>query len=281
MNSGKKFVVVAWDFTDESEKALAHAAQLAQVMGNGIALLQLIHAKKSLFRSIKGISPEEEAALLKRMEDKAKEVADKYKLEVKAVVRQGDVTKIIGETLAALNANLVVMSIHHKFGVFELKGDGGLDAMKEAVIPFILTQNAPQHQYYKEMVVAIDHDRKYKETIAWIINLAHYYRCNVNIIKPYITDEFQKKDMANNIYFTKKMLDKANIVYGIKTAKKSQPYKDEIFHFAEVIDADIVVMMAKQYRKWLDKDASIDVSGVPVMVIPPRGDIAKFSRAFT
>jgi hypothetical protein len=67
------------------------------------------------------------------------------------------------------------------------------------------------------------------------------------MIKPYITDTFMKKDMGNNIYFTKKMLDKQNIVYGIKTAKKKQSFKSEIFRFTELIDADLIVMMAKQY----------------------------------
>ena len=275
MDADKRFVVVPWDFSAESEHALSHAIQLARVMGNGIALLHIIHTHKGLFRSVKGISPEKEQEIKEKMNAKAKEIQENYSLETQVILKQGELLKTAINEIKGVNANLMVMPFHYKFGTKVLKGSDFLSLIKETIIPFIVIKKPPRHKYYKELVVPIDHDKKYKETIAWIIYLAHYYHCNVNIIKPFITDEFMKKDMANNIYFTKKMLDKQNIIYGIKTAKKKQPFKTEIFRFTELIDADIIVMMAKQYKKWIDSDEKLTMD-TPIMVVPPRSDLIKY-----
>ncbi len=275
MDIDKKFVVVPWDFSAESEHSLSHAIQLARVMGNGIMLLHIIHEKKGWFRSVKGISHGQEAELRGKMESKAKEIQEQNNLETRVILKQGDVAKLAPEEIKGANANLVIMPFHFKFGSKVLKGVDFIKAIKETIVPFIVVKKPPRHKYYKELVVPIDHDKKYKETIAWIIYLAHYYRCNVNIIKPFITDDFMKKDMANNIYFTKKMLDKQNIIYGIKTAKKKQSFKSEIFRFTELIDADLIVMMAKQYRKWIDNDEKLPLD-TPIMIVPPRSDLIKY-----
>jgi nucleotide-binding universal stress UspA family protein len=275
MDVDKKFVVVPWDFSEESEHSLSHAIQLARVMGNGIVLFNIIHVKKGWFKSVKGISAEQENQLRQKMEAKAKDIQETNNLETRVVLKQGDVAKMVPAEVKGANANLVVMPFHYKFGAKILKGSEFSKAMKEAIVPFIVVKKPPRHKYYKELVIPIDHDKKYKETIAWIIYLAHYYRCNVNIIKPFITDDFMKKDMANNIYFTKKMLDKQNIIYGIKTAKKKQSFKSEIFRFSELIDADIIVMMAKQYQKWIDNDDKLSLD-TPIMIVPPRSDLIKY-----
>lgn len=275
MDADKKYVVVPWDFSKESENSLEHALQLAKVMGNGITLLYLVHKKKSFFREVKGITTEAENEVKAKIKKRAEELSKEHNLDVRTIVKQGDVLKMTVEELKATNANLVVMPFHHKFGTKKMEGGDFIKLMKAAIVPFIVVKHPPRHRYYKELVVPINHDRKYKETLAWIIYLAHYYRCNVNIIKPYITDDFMKKDMANNIYFTKKMLDKQNIVYGIKTAKKKKPFKSEIFRFTELIDADIIVMMAKQYDRWIDNDDKLKLDS-PIMVVPPRSDLIKY-----
>lgn len=275
MDAGKKYVVVPWDFTSESEIALKHALQLAGVMGNGIMLLHTIHLKKTLFFKPKKVSEEEKGKLFKKLEDRAAEIAKENRLEVRIRLVEGDIRKIFPVELKRANANLVVMPFRQKFGKFCFQGTDFLNIMKDSIIPFIVVQKVPKHEYYKELVVPIEIDRKYKETIGWIIYLAHYYKCNVNLFKPFINESFAKKDMANNIYFTKKMLDKQGIVYGIKTAKKGQPFKKEVFRFAELIDADIVVMMAKRFREWIDKDKEIKLE-TPILVVPPRTDLIKY-----
>ncbi|HPW67643.1 MAG TPA: universal stress protein [Salinivirgaceae bacterium] len=275
MDTEKKYVVVPWDFTESSEYSLAHAIQLARVMDNGIVLLKIISTKKGLFSSNKRISAEEETALREKMETKAKEIKETTKLDTIAVVKLGDSKKLVINEIKSVNANLVVLPYRYALVGNKYKDSVFNSIVSESNIPFVVTSKPPRHDYYKELVVPVDHDKKYKESLAWIIYLSRYYNCNVNMIKPFITDSFMKKDMANNIYFTKKMLDKHGIIYGIKTAKKKQPFKTETFRFTELIDADIIVMMLKQYNKWISKDEKLNTSS-PIMVVPPRSDIIKY-----
>lgn len=274
MDTEKKYVVVPWDFTESSEYSLAHAIQLARVMDNGIVLLKTINTKGGLFGS-KKISADEETALREKMEAKVREIEETTKLKAIAVIKRGDSRKSVVNEIKSANANLVVLPYRYPLVGKRYKNSMFNSIVTESNIPFVVTNKPPRHDYYKELVVPVDHDKKYKESLAWIIYLSRYYNCNVNMIKPFITDPFMKKDMANNIYFTKKMLDKHNIIYGIKTAKRKQPFKAETFKFTELIDADIIVMMLKQYNKWISKEEKLNTSS-PIMIVPPRSDLIKY-----
>jgi len=81
--------------------------------------------------------------------------------------------------------------------------------------------------------------------------------------------------MANNIYFTKKMLDKKSIIYGIKTAKKNRVFNDEILRFAENIDSDLILMMVKKYRRHLVENPDSE-DRIPIMVINRNTEIIKY-----
>ncbi|MFO7863957.1 MAG: universal stress protein [Salinivirgaceae bacterium] len=276
MSTKKKYIVVPWDFSEGSEKALKHAVQLAQVVNNGIALLYLNNYSGGLFGTGKKLSDEELASINKKLTEKAEKVAKESSVECRAFVRQGKAKDIAQEIIHSVNANLMVMFRHIKNEKSSMTVKDLLKIMKGAFIPFIIVGSEPRHQYYKEIVVPIDDDRRYRESLAWIIYMANYYQCNINLLKPFLTDEFRKKDLANNVYFTKKMLEKQNIVYGVKTAKKSETFKDSVFKFGKIIESDMIMMTAKYYLRWLGgkSDESFDI---PIMCIPPRADLSKYS----
>lgn len=275
MDTEKKYVVVPWDFTESSEYSLAHAIQLARVMNNGILLLKIISTKKGFLGSKKSVSTNEVATLKEKMEAKAKEIKETTKLDAIALVKSGDSKRLVINEIKSANANLVVLPYRYPLVGKRYKNSVFNSIITESNIPFVVTSKRPRHDYYKELVVPVDHDKKYKESLAWILYLSRYYNCNVNMIKPFITDPFMKKDMANNIYFTKKLLDKHGVVYGIKTAKRKQPFKAETFRFTELIDADIIVMMLKQYNKWISREEKLNTSS-PIMIVPPRSDLIKY-----
>ena len=274
MNEQKR-VAVLWDNSKESEYCLEHAIQLATVTGNSILLLNLLYEKRGIFGRVI-VSESQLSEEKTKLEKKAKEITDKYHVPTTALVKKGDFIKnLITEITSDKRINLLVLPFMYKYGKKVFKGRVLFNTIRKTIIPYITVKNPPKHKYYKELVLPLDHDRKYKETIAWIVFLARYYQCNVNILKPYIKDEFMRKDMNNNVFFSRKMLDKQNIVYGIKTAKKTQPFKSEIFRFVELIDANMVVMMAKQFNKWVGDDANMDIKA-PVLIVPPRADIIKY-----
>lgn len=272
MDTGKKVVLVPWDFTKGSEIALKHALQLAGVADNEIMLLHIIPQTwwNSLLK--KRIKPEKFEELKRKLEAVAEKVSSEHKISPISMVLEGNPVKIIRDLIVTANLNLIVT---HKCYSYEKKRINSIDFLKKLAIknyniPFIIAEAPPAHNHYIEIVVPLDYDKKYKETLHWIIYLSKYYKCNINLIKPYISDQRKKKEMANNIYFTKKMLDGNKIVYGIKTAKRQNIFRDEIFKFANNIDADLILIMADKYDAYVKKNRSKSPSRIPIMCITPR-----------
>ncbi|MDD2195739.1 MAG: universal stress protein [Bacteroidales bacterium] len=272
MDTGKKAVLVPWDFTKGSEIALKHALQLAGVADNEIMLLHIIPQTwwNSLLK--KRIKPEKFEELKRKLEAVAEKVSSEHKISPISMVLEGNPVKIIRDLIVTANLNLIVT---HKCYSYEKKRINSIDFLKKLAIknyniPFIIAEAPPAHNHYIEIVVPLDYDKKYKETLHWIIYLSKYYKCNINLIKPYISDQRKKKEMANNIYFTKKMLDGNKIVYGIKTAKRQNIFRDEIFKFANNIDADLILIMADKYDAYVKKNRSKSPSRIPIMCITPR-----------
>jgi len=210
--------------------------------------------------------------LKRKLEAIAYRVSSEHKFNPISMVLEGDPVKIIKDLIVTANLNLIVTN---KYYVFDKKKYSSSDFFKKLTvknfsIPFIIAEAPPVHSHYIEIVVPLDYDKKYKETLHWIIYLSKYYKCNINLIKPYISDERKKKDMGNNIYFTKKMLDGNKIVYGIKTAKRQNTFRDEVFKFANNIDADLILIMADKYNTYVKDPKGKAPSRIPIMCITPR-----------
>lgn len=268
-------IVIPWDHTEASEIALQHGIQLAKEVNNHIMLARFLDSP-GLFagKSKKKELIAKETAKLKEVGAK---ILEEHGMNPFISVEIGSSSSQINRLIRDANANLVILGKTYKltdkitYSPRELA-----KRLKSIDIPFIVAQEVPAHNYYKEIVVPLDHDKRYKETLHWVVYLSKYYNCNINIIKPYIDDELKKKDMSNNIYFTKKLLDKKNIIYGIKTAKKNRNFEKETLRFAEMIDSDLIVMMERKYRRFLAENPEY-TEHIPIMVINRNNQKIKYA----
>jgi hypothetical protein len=273
MDTAKKVVLVPWDFTSGSEIALKHALQLAEAAGNEIMLLHIIpnYWWSSLFGK-KPLNQEEIDEIKRKLEAVSEKISHEYKYSPIPMVLEGEPITIMKELITTANINLIVAHKHYVFEKKKIETKSFIRklSVKNLSVPFIIAEAPPIHTHYIEIVVPLDYDKKYKETLHWIIYLSKYYKCNINLIKPYISDDGKKKNMASNIYFTKKMLDGNKIVYGIKTAKRQNSFKDEVFKFANNIDADLILIMADKYNNYVSDHKGKEPSRIPIMCITPR-----------
>lgn len=273
MDSVKKVVLVPWDFTEGSNNALLHAIQLADAAESEIMLLHILPRTLLYhFTNPKGNQKEIHEAR-KKLEAVVDEIYTKYNFRPQTLVLEGHPRKLVKDLITAdeISINLIVSSKIYTYKNKQKNSSNFLKNMviKDFTVPFIIIDSPPLHNHYIEIVVPIDHDRKYKETLHWIIYLSKYYKCNINLIKPFIYDEGKKKNMANNIYFTKKMLDGNKIIYGIKTAKKKSDFQEEVFRFAQNIDADLILIMADKYDTYV-QNRKPGTTTVPIMCVNPR-----------
>ncbi len=270
----KDVIIVPWDYSESSEIALKHAVQLGKEVNNHVMLARFLE-KPGLFTG-----KEQKEKIVAQEKEKLKEVGERimkeYNVNPYITVELGISFSNFYKLVKEAKANLFIIGgsykVNEKITLFPkdmIKRLRGLD------VPFVVAQEKPAHTYYKEIVVPLDHDKNYKETLQMVVYLSKYYNCNINIIKPYLNNEYKKKDMANNIYFTKKMLDKKNIIYGIKTAKKNKVFQDEVIKFAENIDSDLIVMMVKKYRKYIEANPNYK-ERIPIMVVNRNSQIIKY-----
>ncbi len=274
METAKKVVLVPWDFTEGSEIALQHAIQLAEVAGSEIMLLHIIPI--SWWSSLVNRNVEQRTKdiedIKKRLDTIAEEVNKKNGFTPITMVLDGNPNRILRELISTANINLIVAKKFYTYAKKQFESAFFFKnlSLKSFSIPFIIVDSPPAHSHYIEIVVPIDYDKKYKETLHWIIYLSKYYKCNINLIKPFINDESKKKDMASNIYFTKKMLDGNKIIYGIKTAKRTSSFRDEVIKFANNIEADLILIMADKYSVYSATPKEIIKNRVPLLCITPR-----------
>ncbi len=271
MESIKKVVLVPWDFTEGSEFALQHAIQLAEAGENEIMLFHIIPRSTIYDFFVKKVNIKAIETYNKKFDAVAESTFQKYGIRPQTLVMEGAPKRLIRQLITTANVNLIVAYHSYLFNGKIFRSSNFLKDLifKDITLPFIVINKPPKHSHYIEIVIPVDYDRKFKEAVHWIIYLAKYYKCNINLIKPYLTDDGQKKQMANNIYFTKKMLDGVGIVYGIKTAKKKGTFGDEVFKFGQIIEADLILIMTDKYDYFVDakREKSLDI---PVMCVNPR-----------
>lgn len=270
----KDVIVIPWDHTETSEIALLHAVQLAKEVNNHLMLARFIESP-GIFA---GKAKREEliATETAKLKEVGARVLKEHGKNPYIAVEIGSSASHVHRLIRDAKANLVIVGKTYKLTEKVTFSPRDIaKRMKGLDIPFIVAQEGPAHNYYKEIVVPLDHDKHYKETLHWVVYLSKYYNCNINIIKPYIDDEFKKKDMTNNIYFTKKLLDKKNIIYGIKTAKKKKVFEEEVLRFAENIDSDLIVMMVNKFQSFIADHPDYDQK-IPIMVINRNGQIIKY-----
>ena len=298
-----RVILVPWDFSEDSEKALAHAYQLAQMVGDNVMLVhfirrpslligagareklhkQEIEAQEKLKKEVDRLSRLFEAKREELRQSLEQEEYQDRKVQSVTILPYVLVYRNISKSLAALYAsmgvNLVVTTANYRLpNKKQLNMLAVLRKVKSGrltTVPFILVKQLPTHRYYTDVVLPLDFNKNFKESIRWVAYLSSYYHCNVNIIKAPAKNAEAKQGIASNTYFTKKILDASNVVYGIKNADRNKEFRFEVENFVKEIDADLVMVMTDRIdRLFPNGEITIDV---PVMLINP---LAKLKQSF-
>ena len=190
-----------------------------------------------------------------------------------------NISKSLAALYASMGVNLVVTTANYRLpNKKQLNMLAVLRKVKSGrltTVPFILVKQLPTHRYYTDVVLPLDFNKNFKESIRWVAYLSSYYHCNVNIIKAPAKNAEAKQGIASNTYFTKKILDASNVVYGIKNADRNKEFRFEVENFVKEIDADLVLVMTDRIEKLFPNgEITIDV---PIMLINP---LAKLKQSF-
>ncbi len=267
MDTKKIYIVVLWDGSAQSENAFRHALLMVTKSSYTILLLRVMK-KRRLFES-KLTFGTEVVNEREVMNATALELQDRYGVLPEYAIKMGNFKKSIREILTDFECSVIISpeenSIHKGIAVNIIKEFSNYGAIN---VPILIANNAPKSKHtIIEIVIPIEYQPEFKDAIDWVVFLARKYSCNINFIKPMLSDGEPKKALLNNIYFTKQVLDDNDIVYGIKTASKLNNFVDEIYNFANNIEADYILSTSLNYNLFRKNSMYNDV---PFIWINPR-----------
>lgn len=267
MDSPKSCIAVLWDDDLQSENALKHALKLADKSSSDIVFLKVIK-KKSFFESadkFNALVEAETGSIRKKVE----ELNKKYSTSITLSILQGNLQTCVNEFIEKNNCSLIVspefVTLNKGVKANTIKEFSKYGAIE---VPIMIATNEPQSEFASiEVVVPMEFTSEFKDTIEWVISFYRKYGCNFDFVKPALSPSIPKQDLINNIYFTKQVLDANNVIYGIKTASKEHIFVDDIYEFAENIQANYILSTTLNYAEFRK---SAKFQSIPYICINPK-----------
>jgi len=277
MDENQKLVVVPWDFTPVAENALAHAAKIARMVKNNIALLHIVDI---------GIKPKAEGEKKVLLKHVAAEASQKYGISVSSFVVRGSIFTSIAEFVNEKEANLVVMGTHGMKGMQKLTGSWALKVIVKSKVPFIVVQDPPADQErYHNIVFPVDFRKENKEKIKMAIYMGKYFDSKIHIFVATPSDKSLLKKTKINLAFAIKYFIQNNIEYEVQEVPKGKTAQQTI-DFANKINADLILIITTKNITFADyvlgaseQYIIANSSRIPVCCVNPNVSFAS-SRLF-
>lgn len=224
-----KIFIVPHDFTTVADQALDHALSTAKRVSGKIYLLHVVAKDKEI-----------KAAELKLNEL----IKDKdTTIDLVPFVRVGNIFDAIGDFASEHHADLIFMGTHGRHGWQHITGSHALKVITHSTVPFIVVQEKGlKAEGYDDIVVPLDLNKETKQKLAYVANIAIYFKSKVHVITPDETDEYLKHQVKANIKFATRFFQERNIEITTKVVPKSGFDKEVVKH-AVAIDADLIAIM--------------------------------------
>lgn len=229
--SDKNVILVTWDFTKKSEFAYENAVYAAKRLGAQIVVLHL--AKKE----------SEISTLDQRLKN---EIAEKFGVEATkttTLVKTGSIFTIIGETAQELQAKIVFMGTHGIKGSQKFFGSWALKVIAHTKVPFIVVQDSPKENQYKDIVFPVNYRKENKECLNWITYFSRFFGSKIHIFTAKHTDSNFVKGVESNILFLTRNFKTKGVEYVLEKAPGETEFVKEAVDFAQRINCGSIFIM--------------------------------------
>lgn len=224
-----KTFIVPHDFTSVADNALDHALATASIVNAKIYLLHVVSKEKSISEA----------------EQQLKELISKKNASVEIIpaVIVGTIFEDIGDFASEKEAELIFMGTHGQHGWQHITGSHALKVITHSDVPFVVVQEKGiKESGYDDIVVPLDLNKETKQKLAYVANLATYFKSRVHLITPDETDEFLRNQVRVNIQFAQKFFNERNIEI-TTTLAPATGFDKEVVKHAVTIDADLIAIM--------------------------------------
>ncbi len=274
-------ILVPFDFSSTSKKALHHAAILVQ---RSKGELQLLYIKKPKSLVNLGMSTaelrqmaSESESYKKAMDLTASEVREKYGIAVKVLV---DIGRRIPGILSVAEKNsvgLIVMGTEGSDSVSNLfSGSNSYKVVSRSEIPVITVRAESQKEGYAGILVPVDLSEHTRQKVVMAIQMARLFGSKIHLLgllpKTDKDAETKLKTILNQI---ETRLKEERLVHTTGMEVTDKPASRTIA-FARAKKADLIITMTDQGpsgsmlgAKAYDQEL-VEESAIPVLSVPPE-----------
>jgi nucleotide-binding universal stress UspA family protein len=159
----KTKILVPTDFTQEAHSAIQHAVKLGSLLSAEVILLNVVKDKEAIGEANKSL--EEEVVLAKSINEN---------IDVKSIVRVGNIFDDIGDAASELGVSLIFMGTHGASGWQKITGSYALKVITNSSVPFIVVQDQLMKETgYDSIVVPLDLNKETKQKLEMVASMAH------------------------------------------------------------------------------------------------------------
>ena len=274
MEQESNIILVTWDFTEKSEFAFEHAQQAAKRLGYTIGLVHIVKKESEI----------------KAAEDQlVGAIASKYSNvnpRPQAIVKNGNIFTTISDLANELNARMVFMGTHGIKVMQKFLGSWALKVIAHTKMPFVVVQDRPSADQYKNIVVPVTFRKENKECTNWVSYFTKNFGSTFHIFKAKHTDPNFIKGIESNIFFSRKYFSRKGIPFNMVEAANDSEFVMEVIDFSKKINADAIMLMITKDIGFADyvlgaheQYLIANDAGLPVICINPKPP--KFGGSFS
>lgn len=276
-------ILVPYDFSTTSDRALKHAALLAKRNGGELLLLYVRRnsALVGLGRSQAELRllAEESHGYKKMMEGTAKNIRDEFGIPVRVLVGLGNRISGILKACDKNNAGLIVMGTNGSDSVSNIfSGSNSQKVVSRSHIPVITVRVDSQKQGYQHILVPVDLSEHTRQKIVVAIQMAKLFSAKLHLLG---LVESNVKNSADKLKAIIKQIEKRlkdeEVEYTSETIQTNDSANRTLLA-ARRNHADMIVTMTDEgktssfFKNHSFDNELVEESRIPVLSVPPQID---------
>ena len=262
----KTKLLVPTDFTNEAHSAIQHAVKLGVIVQAEVILLNVVKDKSDIPAA---------TTKLKEEEKWAKTVNDQ--IDVRSIVRVGNIFDDIGDAASELGVSLIIMGTHGASGWQKITGSYALKVITNSSVPFIVVQDQLMNDTgYDSIVVPLDLNNETKQKLEMVASIANYFDSEVLLITPNESDEFLSNKLKANRIWAAKYLKGKNVKFTTQIVDDGDNLLEGVFKLSKKVEADLIAIMNLQKNSLMgvlgssyQQEIIANKAKVPVLCLNP------------
>ncbi|MBL7810878.1 MAG: universal stress protein [Bacteroidetes bacterium] len=260
-----KLIIVPYDFTEEADCAVNHAARVVEIHDSRIVLLHIVDKKsqsklKSDHKSIADL------------ESRLNEIASKASANGTGIAREGDIFTTIPSTAEELGAELIIFGTHGVRGMQHILGAFALKLVTSSKVPVVIVQRRPIRTHgYKKIIYPVDENPYSKQKAYAVADFAKVFGAEVLIFPKKNSDDHFQNYTNGNLRYSEKVFTEAAVHFSVFENTKTGSFSKQVVEFAARNDADLISITTQDSE---DRDVGdIFVGSEDVRIINNEAEI--------